>query len=295
MNETYWGSVRFFRHLYTGGFVILLSLPVLAMFYFWQVGFTATREMNRMPEAAPVRAELESIAGNAFSYRDKYPGMVVIPAGKRIVSPGTVYLTFDDGPSPLTEKVLDVLKHYRIRATFFVIGERLDSPAGRETARRILHEGHSLGIHSETHRYRKIYASVDSWLDDFAAVEKKLTAITGVRPTLFRFPGGSINVYNSAIYQELIAEMTRRGYVYFDWNVSTGDISALPVTAETLFANVVSRSPGESRPVVLMHDSAKKIETLKALPKIIEYYQAKGLRFDRLQHDTWPVTFDYRS
>ena len=295
MNKAYWGSVRFFRHLYTAGFIVLLSLPVCAAFYFWQVGFAATRDMNRIPTESLARDSLEFMGRDVFSYQKKYPDMMVAPAGNRIVSANTVYLTFDDGPSPVTEKVLDVLKHYRIRGTFFVIGEHLDSPAARETVRRILREGHSLGIHSETHRYRKIYASVEAWLDDFAAVEKRLTDITGVRPTLFRFPGGSINVYNSAIYQELIAEMTRRGYVYFDWNVSAGDISNVPVRPETLFANVVSHTPVEKCAVVLMHDSAGKTGTLKALPKIIEHYRAKGLRFDRLQHDTWPVAFGYRN
>ena len=89
--------------------------------------------------------------------------------------------------------------------------------------------------------------------------------------------------------------MTRRGYVYFDWNISNGDALGLSARAETLVANVVSRQPDNSRTVVLMHDSASKTETLKALPRIIEHYRTQGLSFGRLSTDVWPVTFGYRS
>ncbi|WAV88445.1 polysaccharide deacetylase [Oxalobacter aliiformigenes] len=295
MNETYWGSVRFFRHLYTTVFVVILFLPVLAVIWFWQVSIAAPRSTVQIEKDRKFQVAMERTATDAFPYQKKYPGLFAGLPAKRTVAANTVYLTFDDGPSPLTEKILDVLKHYRIKATFFVVGRCLESAAGQETARRILREGHSIGMHSDTHHYRKIYASVDNWLDDFAAVEKKLADITGVRPTIFRFPGGSINVYNAHLYQELIAEMTRRGYVYFDWNISNGDALGLSARAETLVANVVSRQPDNSRTVVLMHDSAGKTETLKALPRIIEHYRTQGLSFGRLSNDVWPVTFGYRS
>ena len=232
---------------------------------------------------------------NPLVYQKKYPGLYVLPAGKQAISENTVYLTFDDGPSPITEKVLDVLKQYQVKGTFFVVGENLKTVAGQETVRRIQREGHSLGLHSNTHRYRKIYASVENWLDDFAAVHQKISDITGQQTPIFRFPGGSINIYNASLYQELIAEMTRRGYVYFDWNVSVGDISLVPQRAEALFTNVVTRSPGDSRIVILMHDSATKAETVKALPKIIEHYRSKGYFFGNLTNSTYPITFGYRS
>lgn len=297
MTEKYWRSVRFYKHLYTSCLIVIILFPLTAAFYFWQVSEAATkRQANRISDhRTEVGSELPRVFTNPDSYRKKYPDLYASAVRKQAISENTVYLTFDDGPSPVTGQVLDVLKHYRIKGTFFVIGENLKTVTQQEMLRRILKEGHSLGMHSDTHRYRKIYATVDAWLDDFAAVHQRISDITGRQSTIFRFPGGSINIYNAPLYQEIIAEMTRRGYVYFDWNVSVGDISLSPQRAEALFANVVTRSSGDSRVVILMHDSATKTETVKALPKIIEHYRSKGYSFGSLQNSTYPITFGYRS
>ena len=297
MAEKYWRSVRFYKHFYTSCLVSIIILPLAAAFYFWQVTASATKPLpdpvsDRMTESG---SELSRMSKNPVSYRKKYPELYVLPSEKETISENTVYLTFDDGPSPVTGQVLDVLKRYQVKGTFFVVGQNLKTAAGQEMSRRMLREGHSLGMHSDTHRYRKIYASVEAWLDDFAAVHQRISDITGQQTAIFRFPGGSINIYNASLYQELIAEMTRRGYVYFDWNVSVGDISLSPQRAEALFANVVTRSSGDSRVVILMHDSATKAETVKALPKIIEHYRSKGYSFGSLQNSTYPITFGYRS
>lgn len=299
MTEKYWRSIRFYKHLYTSCFISIIILPLAAAFYFWQVSVAATKPQAGLITGKPVEEKPETGSSHtsivSFAYQKKYPDLYALPVHKQAMSDNTVYLTFDDGPSPVTEQVLDILKRYQVRGTFFVVGQNLKTVAGQETLRRILREGHSLGMHSDTHRYRKIYASVESWLDDFAAVHRKISDITGEHTTIFRFPGGSINIYNAPLYQELIAEMTRRGYVYFDWNVSVGDISLSPQRAETLFSNVVTRSPGDSRIVILMHDSTTKTETVKALPKIIEHYRSRGFSFDGLKNSTYPITFGYRS
>ena len=297
MTEKYWRSVRFYKHLYTSCFVSLIILLLVTVFYFWQVSVAATKpqEVPVPGRTARVEPELSRTLINPASYRKKHPDLYALPVRKQAISENTVYLTFDDGPSPVTGQVLDVLDRFGVKGTFFVIGENLKTAAGQETVRRIVREGHSLGMHSDTHRYRKIYASVDAWLDDFAAVHQRISDITGKQTAIFRFPGGSINIYNASLYQELIAEMTRRGYVYFDWNVSAGDIAISPQKAETLYANVLTRSSGDSRVVILMHDSATKAETVKALPKIIEHYRNRGYSFGRLQNSTYPITFGYRS
>lgn len=297
MTEKYWRSVRFYKHLYISCFLSIIILPLVTAFYFWQVSVAATRPQKDLISGEISEAEPQAShpLANPLAYQKKYPGLYAFPASKQAIRDNTVYLTFDDGPSPVTEKVLDVLKRYQVKGTFFVIGNNLKTGAAQETIRRIEREGHSLGIHSDTHRYRKIYASVDVWLDDFASVHQKISDITGQPTPIFRFPGGSINIYNAGIYQELIAEMTRRGYVYFDWNVSVGDISISPLKAETLITNVVTRTPGDSRIVILMHDSATKAETVKALPKIIEHYRSMGFSFSSLKNNTYPITFGYRS
>ena len=294
MAEKYLGCVRFYKHLYIICFASLLIVPCLYVFYCLQVSMAAVKPLpvTSVHKADDPETGLPAGSGD---YREKYPELFALPVRKQSLTQNTVYLTFDDGPSPVTEGILDVLEQCGVKGTFFVVGSRLHSREGKDILRRIVREGHSLGIHSDTHRYRKIYASVEAWLDDFAAVHQKISDITGRKTDIFRFPGGSINIYNTGLYQELIAEMIRRGYVYFDWNVSVGDISPSPMRAETLFANAVARSPGDGSIVILMHDSATKTETLKALPKIIEHYRSRGFSFDKLQNSTYPITFGYGS
>ena len=128
--------------------------------------------------------------------------------------PKTMYLTFDDGPSEEnTAAVLDILKEYNIQATFFVVGENVRRHP--EVARRIVEEGHTIGIHCNRHEYGELYESVDSYLADFREAHDAVYEVTGVEAKLFRFPGGSLNSYNKDVYEEIIAEMTEKGFIYF--------------------------------------------------------------------------------
>lgn len=225
------------------------------------------------------------------AYQSLYPDLYVegTPAGT--VRDNTVFLTFDDGPSPRTEEILKILEQEQIKATFFVVGP--DSPARRERLQAIAQAGHTIGVHSATHDYKKIYASVEAYLDDFYQVWSMVKEATGTAPTIFRFPGGSINSYNRGIYQDIIAEMLRRGFVYFDWNVSSGDATSKPLPASTLLQNVLSSSSSLNRPIVLMHDSTPRTTTVQALPDMIASLKAKGYAFASLTRDDLPVTFGY--
>lgn len=137
-------------------------------------------------------------------------------------NPRTMYLTFDDGPSAeSTDLVLDVLKERNIKATFFVIGEYVRKYP--ETAKRIVQEGHTIGIHCDVHDYDVLYESVDSYVADFEKAYETVEEVTGVKARLFRFPGGSVNAYNEAVCQDIVEEMTNRGFIYFDWNASLED------------------------------------------------------------------------
>lgn len=166
--------------------------------------------------------------------------------------PKTMYLTFDDGPSEEnTARVLDILKERGIKATFFLIGENVRNHP--EMARRIVAEGHTIGIHCDNHDYDKIYVSADSFIQDFETAKQTVYEITGVETKLFRFPGGSINAYNSGVREEIIAEMTKRGYVYFDWNASMEDAVKNP-QEEQLIANGLVSTLGRKKVVMLAHD-----------------------------------------
>lgn len=129
--------------------------------------------------------------------------------------PKTMYLTFDDGPSrENTGAILDILKARDIKATFFVVGENVRKYP--EVARRIVEEGHTIGIHCNQHDYDRLYASVDSYLEDFQEAYDAVKEVTGVEAKLFRFPGGSINSHNKGVYQDIIEAMTEKGFIYYD-------------------------------------------------------------------------------
>ncbi len=183
------------------------------------------------------------------------------------LNPKTMYLTFDDGPSEeYTDMVLDVLKEKNIKATFFLIGEYVRKYP--ETAKRIAEEGHTIGIHCDVHDYQKIYASVDSYLEDFENAYDTVYEITGVEAEFFRFPGGSVNAYNKAVYQDIIEEMETRGFVYYDWNASLGDAGKNSLTSEELIGNAVATARGRREVVMLAHDRVDN--TAYALEKLID-------------------------
>ncbi|MBP5313180.1 MAG: polysaccharide deacetylase [Clostridia bacterium] len=204
----------------------------------------------------------------------------------------TIYLTFDDGPSAVTGEILDQLKKYNVKATFFVIGNEIDDNTARYV-RRAIDEGHSVGIHTYTHKYELIYTSVDAYLDDFYKVDSLLKSKFNYRPLIFRFPGGASNErskdYCIGIMTELTAKMPSLGYSYFDWNVSPED--AMEIIAPKVIADTVLKGIKADRKmnVVLMHDFDMMSNTAKALPQIIETALSQGYAFDRLTPETTPV------
>lgn len=167
-------------------------------------------------------------------------------------NPKTMYLTFDDGPSQEnTSVVLDILKARNIRATFFVVGENVRKHP--EVARRIVAEGHTIGIHCNDHDYETIYESADSYLQDFEEARAAVLEVTGVDARLFRFPGGSVNAYNEKVRREIVDAMTANGYLYFDWNASLEDATVNPQPL-TLIENAKESTLDRKKVVMLAHD-----------------------------------------
>ncbi len=166
--------------------------------------------------------------------------------------PKTMYLTFDDGPSEEnTQKVLDILRDRNIKATFFLVGENVRKHP--DMARRIVAEGHTIGVHCDSHDYDALYESVDSYVADFEKARQTIYEVTGVETNIFRFPGGSINAYNQKTGQAIIQEMTDRGYIYYDWNASLEDAVKNP-DPQKLIANGVGTTLGRKKVILLAHD-----------------------------------------
>ncbi len=199
--------------------------------------------------------------------------------------PKTMYLTFDDGPSAEnTVAILDILKEKNIKATFFVIGENVEKHP--EVAKRIVEDGHTIGIHCYRHDYEELYSDADSYLEDFLKAREVVYETTGVETRLFRFPGGSINAHNKVVYQDIIEEMTSQGYIYFDWNASLEDATRNNEPGN-LLQNAKESTFGRRKVVMLAHDVV--YNTTLCLEALIE--QFPEYRMLPLTEEVEPIHF----
>lgn len=204
---------------------------------------------------------------------------------------GVIYLTFDDGPSlDITPKILDILKEENVKATFFI----LNYDKNREVlVKRIIEEGHTIGIHGYSHEYKDVYASVDSFMNNVTSLQEKIYNSTGVKTIYTRFPGGSSNTvskkYTPGIMSILTKKLVNEGYKYYDWNVSSGDAGGAK-TKEEVYHNVTSGLKKNKANMVLMHDYAKNDKTLDALRSIIQYGKQNGYTFEKIGPDAPMIT-----
>lgn len=197
---------------------------------------------------------------------------LAVPAAFTYAEEKTVYLTFDDGPSDsVTNPILDTLKKENVRATFFVVSDR--AHGREETLKRIAKEGHTIGVHSATHRYTEIYASDESLLKDIDTCAAFIKKTTGVTPAVYRFPGGG---FRRKAQRELVKA---HGYRIVDWNAVCGDEEIRDASAETLIKISLDSAKGKARVVLLLHDSAPRKATAEALPGIISAFREQGYAF----------------
>ena len=186
------------------------------------------------------------------------------------------YLTFDDGPSSITNSVLDILKKYNVKATFFVINS---GSYNKTTLQREVNEGHTIGLHAYDHNYAIAYKDDNSYLDGIDKLRAKIKADTGFDSHYIRFPGGSSNTiskrYSKGIMSRITKTAKQRGYKYYDWNVDDDDAGSAR-TADDCYNNVVKELRPNRSNIVLMHDFGTNKKILEALPRIIEYCQKNG-------------------
>ncbi len=201
--------------------------------------------------------------------------MEAAPAISLAIEKKEIYLTFDDGPSTrVTGRILDVCKEEGVKATFFIVGERV---AGREEVlKRIADEGHAVGVHSYTHRYREIYASDDALLADVRRCKKLIEERAGVTPAVYRFPGGGTKEN-----ERRKALLEKEGLTAIAWNAVCGDEEIPHASAEVLVETAMKTAKGKRRVVLLLHDSAPHRATAEALPAIIAHFRDMGYVFKR--------------
>lgn len=325
--EGYLGSVRFFKHLILTVLALAILIPITLSIILGVslsrtkaelvelqksacldqlVAFSAADQSESSGYAAqpeePTEASTEEVTEEGEedegpkpelpAYQELYPDMYVRVEGRNSVDlEKVVYLSFDGGPSERTPEILEVLKHYDVKATFFVSGR--DSERDRQLLRDIVDSGHTIGVHSYSYDYKAIYSSVEAFLDNFAQEYYLIQDATGVSPQIFRFPGGSINAYNGHIYQEIISEMTRRGFVYYDWNCHTGEAVRGDVSTQVLVENALNKAVYMRRVFIMSHDNTRFTNVVDALPHIIEGFREAGFVLEALTPEVKPVIFNY--
>lgn len=254
---------------------------------FEEPGFTATDNCDgditdRVQVTGSIDPYLPGSYTIEYSVTDSYGNTAT---ASRIVTVGSVrytggtngkviYLTFDDGPSDYTPYLLDILKKYGVKVTFFVVDTGAIS-----IITRAANEGHTIAIHSKTHDYRKIYASEDAYFDDLYAMQEIIRNYTGITTCMVRFPGGSSNrvsSFNPGIMTRLTQALGERGFYYFDWNVSSED-AGVATTTDEVFNNVIKGIGNRSASVVLQHDSQGF--SVRAVEKIIVWGIVHGYTF----------------
>lgn len=303
------GSVKFFKVLILAVLALSILVPLVFAIIFGYLYYSQKKLVYIQDENFNQGTLSSEFAGNpdnfdgqhgnytdilgssAFGYQQLYPDLYTGFSGDWNKKTDVCYLTFDDGPSAATLKILDVLDEFDIKATFFVTGKA--SEANPEILKKISDKGHCIGVHSYSHDYKQIYASVDGFLEDFNRMHNCITDITGVPPEIFRFAGGSVNAFNQKIYPQLVAEMLRRGFVFYDWNAAANDAVNGGISRSNIVENVLSSAAGLDRIIVLMHDRPDNMVTAEALPDIIQELQKQGYKFDKLTNEVEPVTYYY--
>ncbi len=197
-----------------------------------------------------------------------------------------LYLTFDDGPGVYTERILNTLREYGVKATFFVTNQ---FPGYQYLIKKEYDEGHSIAAHTCSHNY-SIYSSIDTYMNDLNCINGIINKQIGSYTKLIRFPGGSSNTvsrnYATGIMSALVSKVTEEGYIYFDWDISSGDASNY---SSSQIYNTVVNSLGNGNKIILMHDI--KYNTMIALPDILNYALANGYTFEGLTTSSRTVHF----
>lgn len=200
-----------------------------------------------------------------------------------------VYLTFDDGPSIYTEEILNILNEYGVKATFFVCGTGDTVESLRPVYKKIVDNGNTIGMHSYSHVYSKVYGNLDLFQYDLDKIRNLIYNETGVVPKYYRFPGGSGNTIASLPMDQYISVLYSQGMEYYDWNVYCGDSSGTRLSPSEIVKNTLEGVDKRRTAVVLLHDTGSRKNTVDALPGILKGLKERGLDIRPIDDETPPL------
>ncbi|MCR1933744.1 polysaccharide deacetylase family protein [Clostridium tepidum] len=200
-----------------------------------------------------------------------------------------IYLTFDDGPSDkTTEGILDVLKENDVKATFFIVGKYIEGK--EDILKRIAKEGHSLGLHTYSHDYKKIYSNNKIFIDEMLKCQDEIYKVTGIKTNIIRFPGGSVKRLNSDFKKEL----EDKGFKIYDWNMALTDGINPKAPVNKFYKEGIKGKKPLSKIILLMHCDYLNKNTCKALPNIINFYKNEGYEFKIIDDSVPEFVFPYK-
>ncbi|WP_052087846.1 polysaccharide deacetylase [Paenibacillus wynnii] len=268
---------------------LLLMIAVMMVISGCGTSQAASIRTTKLQEKSPVHARQIVPATIKYSSAAQQPNTPQVSptpavASKDNESRKIVYLTFDDGPSPVTAKVLDILKREGVKATFFVLGNGAKSHP--EVISDIWEQGHAIGNHSYDHNYHELYSGFTRFWNQIKKTEEIIRGITGTRPQLIRAPGGTFGHFDDTYFYLL----KQAGYIVTDWTVDSGDSKRRGVPAAEIIKDAVPNTTS-SRVILLMHDGGGHEESAKALPQIIARYKEAGYTFGVLDNQVKPVQF----
>lgn len=253
---------------------------------------------EKKPEPKPEPKPTDIVKGSNTTYEGEKYG---VPAsevslmvhGKYEGEGKRVFLTFDDGPSPNTDKVLKTLEEKGVHGTFFVVGQMLEKrEASKEALKTTIKNGNAIANHSYTHDLKKLYpkrtTNIDAFMDEYNKTNNLMKTILGddFDTKVLRMPGGYMSRvhYKDPNLPKLNEAFKEKGIVSIDWNALNGDAEGKPYTEEQMLDYVKRSSKNKNNVIVLMHDTYGKQKTANMLPKIIDYFKENGYEFKTIKN-----------
>lgn len=255
------------------GINIYASVPILAGYLDMNVG-----ELYNI-KYARINMKNNALQAVQVSEDQIVSGVVIkkaIAANSDKKASRIAYLTFDDGlDRKVTPQILDILKKYEIKATFFILGNSVGK--NKDILKRIVDEGHNVGNHTYTHKKEIIYTDVKSFSDELSKTSNAIYDAVGIKPKLFRPPYGAPYI-RSLEYKAALVQ-----YKTVLWNVDSTDSRVKGITSDEIAAAVISQLKKKDNATILFHSTSAREETVKALPEIIEYLISNGYSISRLE------------